>query len=69
MKILIADCGKTYIGYNDPSEAVNGSFMSIHSWPWHVDVLYKGKSACSGILIDRYWILTVAACLGYFDDI
>ncbi|KAJ1366196.1 hypothetical protein KIN20_026799 [Parelaphostrongylus tenuis] len=41
---------------------VGGIETEPHSWPWTVQLLYKGTHRCAGALIDSEFVLTAAHC-------
>jgi len=60
------ECGKTAISYDPTSRIVGGSESLPGSWPWLVG-LHGGVDQvffCGGILINEYWVLSAAHCVG-----
>lgn len=55
-------CGTRFLS-SQSSPVVNASEARSNSWPWQVELLSQDTHACSGSLIDRYWILTSATCV------
>lgn len=36
-----------------------------HDWPWIAEVYKEGKLSCTGIILDRRWVLVHYGCIGY----
>uniref|UniRef100_A0A1I7XT84 Peptidase S1 domain-containing protein n=1 Tax=Heterorhabditis bacteriophora TaxID=37862 RepID=A0A1I7XT84_HETBA len=41
---------------------IGGVETDPHTWPWTVQLLYKGTHRCGGALIDSQFVLTAAHC-------
>nr|CDJ93217.1 Peptidase S1 S6 domain containing protein [Haemonchus contortus] len=44
------------------SRLVGGIESDPHSWPWVVQLTYRGVHKCGGVLIDEQFVLTAAHC-------
>ncbi|XP_051962357.1 serine protease hepsin isoform X2 [Xyrauchen texanus] len=48
---------------------IGGAKVNVGIWPWQVSILYQYNSSfpfsqhCGGAIINKYWILTAAACV------
>lgn len=49
---------------------IGGTTARNNSWPWLVNMIDKndGTQQCSGVIIDRQWILTTAHCFIYSES-
>ncbi len=41
---------------------INGIDATIEEFPWISSIFVRNRGYCGGVIIDKYWILSVAHC-------